>query len=91
MAARSNQYRQDKEEMRMRRQKRVREGLGILLLCFTAYLAIALFSYSPRDPSFNQTGDGPLNNLGGETGAYLSDLLLQSFGYSAGWLLVFGG
>ncbi|MBF0383143.1 MAG: DNA translocase FtsK 4TM domain-containing protein [Magnetococcales bacterium] len=91
MAARSNQYRHKKNEQRLRRQTRVREGLGIFLLCLTAYLALALSSYSPEDPSFNQTGDGPLNNLGGETGAYLSDLLLQSFGYSAGWLLVFGG
>ncbi|MBF0357606.1 MAG: DNA translocase FtsK 4TM domain-containing protein [Magnetococcales bacterium] len=91
MAVRTNQYRHKKKEAIVRRNTRIREGLGILLLCLTAYLAITLFSYSPNDPSFNQTGGGSIENLGGKSGAYLADLLLQSFGYSAGWLLLFGG
>ncbi|MBF0453786.1 MAG: DNA translocase FtsK 4TM domain-containing protein [Magnetococcales bacterium] len=91
MASRGNQYRQKKVEAVLRRRTILREGLGILFLCLTAYLAISLFSYSPNDPSFNQTSDGPLQNLGGVTGAYLADILLQSFGYSSGWLLIFCG
>jgi DNA segregation ATPase FtsK/SpoIIIE, S-DNA-T family len=91
MAVRSNQYRHKKKKAIEHRQAIVREGAGIFFLCVMAYLAITLFSYSPFDPSFNQTGDGQLQNLGGETGAYLADVLLQSFGYSAGWLPVFCG
>src|SRR3954468_17086065 len=48
-------------------------GLGVVLL-------LALFTYSPGDPSLNHaTGRAP-NNLMGLPGAYISDLLLQTFG-----------
>jgi S-DNA-T family DNA segregation ATPase FtsK/SpoIIIE len=48
-------------------------GLGVVLL-------LALFTYSPGDPSLNHaTGRAP-HNLVGVAGAYISDLLLQTFG-----------
>ncbi|TAJ40884.1 MAG: DNA translocase FtsK [Reyranella sp.] len=43
-------------------------------------LLLALFTYSPGDPSLNHaTGRAP-HNLVGVPGAYISDLLLQTFG-----------
>jgi DNA segregation ATPase FtsK/SpoIIIE, S-DNA-T family len=48
-------------------------GLGVVLL-------LALFTYSPGDPSLNHaTGRAPHNTMG-VPGAYISDLLLQTFG-----------
>ena len=48
-------------------------GAGVVLL-------LALFTYSPGDPSLNHaTGRSP-HNLVGLPGAYISDLLLQTFG-----------
>ncbi len=48
-------------------------GAGVVLL-------LALFTYSPGDPSLNHaTGRAP-HNLVGVPGAYISDLLLQTFG-----------
>jgi S-DNA-T family DNA segregation ATPase FtsK/SpoIIIE len=59
---------------------------------------LALFSFDPADPGWAQTGyQTPVRNLGGAVGAYLSDLLLNLFGFIAytlpfvvaivGWLL----
>ena len=43
-------------------------------------LLLALFTYSPGDPSLNHaTGSAP-HNIVGLPGAYISDLLLQTFG-----------
>ena len=43
-------------------------------------LLLALFTYSPGDPSLNHaTGSAP-HNMVGLPGAYISDLLLQTFG-----------
>jgi S-DNA-T family DNA segregation ATPase FtsK/SpoIIIE len=48
-------------------------GLGVMVL-------LALFTYSPGDPSLNHaTGRAPHNTMG-VPGAYISDLLLQTFG-----------
>src|SRR5688572_10065094 len=48
-------------------------GLGVVIL-------LALFTYSPGDPSLNHaTGRAPHNTMG-VPGAYISDLLLQTFG-----------
>src|ERR1051325_1023858 len=48
-------------------------GLGVVLL-------LALFTYSPGDPSLNHaTGRAPHNTMG-VPGAYIADLLLQTFG-----------
>ena len=61
-------------------------------------MMLALFSFDPADPGWAQTGyQTPVRNLGGAVGAYLSDLLLNLFGFIAyslpfivaiiGWLL----
>ncbi|MEE8547567.1 MAG: DNA translocase FtsK 4TM domain-containing protein [bacterium] len=61
---------------------RFREITGILLTAAGLYFLISLVSYSPQDVSLNSTGAGDaVNNMGGVVGAYLSDFLLQLFGW----------
>ncbi len=72
---------------------------GMLVSCiFALYLMLVLFSFNPADPGWSQTGyQSPIRNMGGAVGAYLSDVLLNTFGLVAyslpfviaitGWLL----
>ena len=72
---------------------------GLLFFSVLAmFIMLALFSFDPADPGWAQTGyQTPIRNLGGAVGAYLSDLLLNLFGFIAyslpfviaiiGWLL----
>ncbi|GLX82267.1 DNA translocase FtsK [Thalassotalea eurytherma] len=72
---------------------------GMLVSCiFALYLTLVLFSFNPADPGWSQTGyQSPIRNMGGAVGAYLSDVLLNTFGLVAyslpfviaitGWLL----
>jgi S-DNA-T family DNA segregation ATPase FtsK/SpoIIIE len=72
-----------------KQNRMAREILGIILLGAAFFLAVALYSYHPSDPSFNvhHTGGGhPIQNLGGIVGSYGADLLVQILG-AAAWLL----
>ena len=57
-----------------------KEILGIGLLGVFVFLLVSLITYHPLDPSFHTVADGPIRNLCGKTGAYLSDMLVQVFG-----------
>ena len=46
-------------------------------------LFLALISYTPSDSSLNSAGDGPVRNLLDLPGAWIADLLLQTFGIAA--------
>jgi len=49
-------------------------------------LAAILLTHNVADPGFSTTGDSAaIQNLGGKSGAWLSDLLLMLFGVSAWW------
>ena len=70
--------------------------LGAVLMLAAALLLLSLATYHPSDPSFNTsssvTGPHAIRNWIGPTGAYLSDLLLQTFGVVAfGFPLWLGG
>ncbi|MDQ6951385.1 MAG: DNA translocase FtsK 4TM domain-containing protein [Mariprofundales bacterium] len=68
-----------------------RESLALLLLAVATLLALALYSFSPHDPSLNHTIDAqhPIEviNMVGLLGAYISDLLYQLFGYGS-WMAI---
>jgi len=87
---------EEKNPLSLHIQRAWQEG-ALFVLGFTAiYFIIALFSYHPSDPSWSQTGTKVLN-LGGPSGAWLSDIFLTVFGYLAyifplmmayvGWLI----
>ncbi|WOT03633.1 DNA translocase FtsK [Shewanella youngdeokensis] len=73
--------------------------VSLILCCMIAtYVLIALSSFSASDPGWSQSHfDGEINNLTGAVGAWLADVLLYVFGYTAyivpviialtGWLL----
>ena len=78
--------------------QRILETGLLFFSVFAMFLMLALFSFDPADPGWAQTGyQMPVRNLGGAVGAYLSDLLLNLFGFVAyslpfvvaivGWLL----
>jgi S-DNA-T family DNA segregation ATPase FtsK/SpoIIIE len=60
--------------------------LGLVLLLVSLLLFVALASYSPADPSLNSATSLPAHNWAGLFGAWLSDLLLQSLGFTAFFL-----
>jgi S-DNA-T family DNA segregation ATPase FtsK/SpoIIIE len=61
--------------------------LGAVLMLAAALLLLSLATYHPSDPSFNtsSSASGPhaVHNWIGPSGAYLSDLLFQTFGIVA--------
>jgi S-DNA-T family DNA segregation ATPase FtsK/SpoIIIE len=60
--------------------RRMMELVGVGVAAAGVVLLLALFTYSPGDPSLNHaTGSAP-HNIVGLPGAYISDLLLQTFG-----------
>nr|WP_298413201.1 DNA translocase FtsK 4TM domain-containing protein [uncultured Halomonas sp.] len=80
---------QAKEKARrfgLRLQGSTREGAVILLLAACVFLLLALFSYTPQDPGWSQSGpeQGVINWMG-RIGAWLSDVLYSLFGVSALW------
>jgi S-DNA-T family DNA segregation ATPase FtsK/SpoIIIE len=61
-------------------RRRMMELVGIAVAGLGVMVLLALFTYSPGDPSLNHaTGRAPHNTMG-VPGAYISDLLLQTFG-----------
>lgn len=59
-----------------------------LYLAGALFLSLSLWSFDPKDPSFNSIGQRPhAENLCGVVGSFISDLLLQLLGATS-WLLV---
>ncbi len=64
--------------------KRLQEGQMILLAALCVYLFLALISFDPTDPGWTYSGHGThVNNLVGQSGAWLADVLFFLFGYIA--------
>jgi len=85
-----------------RRQRLWRDLTLIAIAPLLLYLLASLFTFSPQDPSWSQSGSltAPVHNMGGLAGAYLADMLLWLFGYVAfvlplilgaiAWIALFG-
>ncbi|MFY8091905.1 MAG: DNA translocase FtsK [Niveispirillum sp.] len=72
--------------------RRLVEGAGLLVVMLGLALLLSFLSYDSRDPSWSTAVPGdtmPVSNLLGRTGAYTSDLMLQSLGYAAYLLPLF--
>ncbi len=64
--------------------KRLSEALFLLISVIALYLMISLLSYHTGDPGWSRdAAGGPVRNLGGSIGAWISDLFLFLFGYMA--------
>lgn len=77
---------------RSRRKKGVRSSdiIGIILVFLAVFFFISLISYDSSDPSWTNTGWAEaqlsgqrVHNAIGKAGAYLSDALLQLFGFTS--------
>jgi len=70
----------------------LKKGIFTLLgLMLAVYLFVILMTYTGNDPSWSHISSDmtTVNNMGGEMGAWLSDLLYSFFGFGAWWLLAF--
>src|SRR3546814_1085499 len=66
----------------------LREARWIVFAALAAWLALVLATWNPNDPAWSHSVHAAATmNRGGTLGAYVSDLLLFLFGYSA-WLWV---
>ncbi|MFQ5783499.1 MAG: DNA translocase FtsK [Alphaproteobacteria bacterium] len=69
-------------------RRRLIELVGLALFALAGYLAVALVSFDPADPSLNTATARPPANLAGAAGAYIADFLLQGLGVAAFVLVV---
>lgn len=69
----------------------VKEAWWLFLVVVGIYLTVILFSYYQDDPSWSHSASASaiVHNAGGTVGAWLSDILLYLFGFSAWWFAVF--
>ena len=68
--------------------KRLAELAGLVVLAFTAVLALAFLTWSVQDPSLNHATSAPVRNLMGPPGAIVADLAMQMVGLASTALLV---
>jgi len=68
--------------------KRLAELAGLVVLAFTAALALAFLTWSVQDPSLNHATSAPVRNLVGPPGAIVADLAMQMVGLASTALLV---
>ncbi len=66
------------------------EARWFVLAAVTAYLILIFLTYSKADPGWSHANSVPqLHNWGGHIGAWVADLTLFVFGFSAWWICVF--
>ena len=66
------------------------EARWFVLTIVTVYLILVFLTYSKTDPGWSQANVVPqLQNWGGHIGAWVADLMLFIFGFSAWWFCVF--
>ena len=68
----------------------LRESRWMLLVAVAIYFVIILYGYDRNDPSWSHSASGVFTrNPGGILGAWLADILLYIFGFSAWWWVPF--
>lgn len=63
---------------------------AMLVVALTVMIALALASYTPGDPSLSTAAAGPAQNLLGDPGAMIADMLLALLGWPVVLMLPFG-
>ncbi|MFC2156985.1 DNA translocase FtsK [Acidobacteriota bacterium] len=74
-----------KKKQKLPKKVHIPEIIGITLLFIGLFFLISLVSYNAMDPSWANaaTADQKIQNIAGKAGAYLSEGLLQVFGFTA--------
>jgi len=68
----------------------LRESRWLLLIALAIYLVLVLYGYERNDPAWSHSASGVLtHNPGGILGAWMADILLYVFGFSAWWWVPF--
>jgi S-DNA-T family DNA segregation ATPase FtsK/SpoIIIE len=68
----------------------LRESRWMLLVAVAIYIVLILYGYNRNDPAWSHSASGVLtHNPGGILGAWLADVLLYIFGFSAWWWVAF--
>jgi DNA segregation ATPase FtsK/SpoIIIE, S-DNA-T family len=68
----------------------LRESWWFILVVLVIYLVLVLSSYNSIDPGWSHSATRPeIHNRGGAVGAWIADVLLYLFGFSAWWWVVF--
>ncbi len=76
------------EEFRDALRRRLRELGGVLLIAVAGLFALALATWSVKDPSFSHATNAKVSNLLGFPGAAIADLVMQLFGLAAVMLVL---
>ena len=68
----------------------VKEAWWLVLVLAGLFISVILFTYHPEDASWSHqaAADAIVHNSGGSLGAWLSDMMLYLFGFSAWWWVV---
>jgi S-DNA-T family DNA segregation ATPase FtsK/SpoIIIE len=67
----------------------LREAKWLVLVAAAGYLLLILLTHQATDPGWSRSATAAVvQNAGGRVGAWLSDLLLSLFGWSAFWWTV---
>ena len=67
----------------------LRESSWLALMALALYLALILFTFDKSDPGWSHSASiDHIKNAGGRYGAWLADILLSVFGFSAWWWAV---
>ena len=65
------------------------EARWVAFAVLGVYLTLVLYTYTPGDSGWSHAGMGPRpHNWGGAAGAWLADLMLYIFGFSAWWFCI---
>ena len=83
------QYPQRTFPLQTRLSSLLREARWILFAALAAWLTLVLATWNAADPGWSHSVPaGAVHNRGGMLGAYLADILLYLFGFSAWWWVV---
>ncbi len=67
--------------------RRLIDGVALSLFVFAVFIMSSLLSYNSADPSWNSSGNSSgsqdVSNIGSATGAWISDILLQTLGFGS--------
>jgi len=68
----------------------IKEAWWLILVLAGLFITVILFTYHREDQSWSHMAadNAPIHNAGGSAGAWLSDMMLYLFGFSAWWLAV---